>query len=107
MSVGTRPPADAAAGTGAHGHRRPGRCAARKAAAYTLLVAVAAVFIYPFLIQIATSFKTDPGAAAHPLSLVPNPFDLTRLEAHLRPDRRTPPCRCWAGWATPSSSPWS
>ena len=42
---------------------------------------VAAVFIYPFLIQIATSFKTDPDAAAHPLSLVPNPFDLTRGSA--------------------------
>ena len=34
-------------------------------------------FIYPFLIQIATSFKTDPDATANPLSLVPNPFDLT------------------------------
>ena len=46
-------------------------------ATYVVLAAAAAVFIYPFLIQVATSFKTDPDAAAHPLSLVPNPFDLT------------------------------
>jgi multiple sugar transport system permease protein len=41
---------------------------------YTALLAFAVVFIYPFLIQIATSFKTDPDAANNPLSLVPNPF---------------------------------
>ena len=46
-------------------------------ALYTLLLLFALVFVYPFLIQIATSFKTDPDAAANPLSLVPNPFDLT------------------------------
>jgi multiple sugar transport system permease protein len=41
---------------------------------YAALLAFAVLFIYPFLIQIATSFKTDPDAAANPLSLVPNPF---------------------------------
>jgi multiple sugar transport system permease protein len=43
---------------------------------YIALVLFAILFIYPFFIQIATSFKTDPDAAAHPLSLIPNPFDL-------------------------------
>lgn len=43
---------------------------------YAALLLFAVLFIYPFFIQIATSFKTDPDAAAHPLSLVPNPFDL-------------------------------
>ncbi len=43
---------------------------------YAALLAFAVLFIYPFLIQIATSFKTDPDAASSPLSLVPNPFDL-------------------------------
>jgi multiple sugar transport system permease protein len=43
---------------------------------YAALVLFAVFFIYPFFIQIATSFKTDPDAAAHPLSLLPNPFDL-------------------------------
>ncbi|TPG18226.1 carbohydrate ABC transporter permease [Pedococcus bigeumensis] len=42
---------------------------------YAALVLFAVFFIYPFFIQIATSFKTDPDAAAHPLSLIPNPFD--------------------------------
>jgi multiple sugar transport system permease protein len=50
---------------------------ARTIALYTVLTLFALLFIYPFLIQIATSFKTDPDAAANPLSLVPNPFDLS------------------------------
>lgn len=45
-------------------------------AGYAVLVAFAAIYLYPFLIQIATSFKTDSQAAATPLSLVPNPLDL-------------------------------
>jgi multiple sugar transport system permease protein len=40
---------------------------------YAALIAFALVFIYPFFIQIATSFKTDPDAANNPLSLVPDP----------------------------------
>jgi len=38
---------------------------------YAVLIAIAVVYIYPFLINVATSFKTDPDAAADPLSLVP------------------------------------
>ncbi|WP_415074224.1 carbohydrate ABC transporter permease [Microbacterium sp.] len=41
---------------------------------YALLVALAVVYIYPFLIQVVTSFKTDPDAAANPLSLIPQTF---------------------------------
>ncbi len=41
---------------------------------YVALLAFAVLFIYPFLIQIATSFKTDAAAASDPLSLIPNPF---------------------------------
>ncbi|WP_353115125.1 carbohydrate ABC transporter permease [Microbacterium sp.] len=41
---------------------------------YALLIALALVYIYPFLIQVATSFKTDPDAATNPLSLVPQTF---------------------------------
>ena len=89
MSIATRPPVDTAPAPAPSptSSRRRGP-AARKAAAYTLLVLVAAVFIYPFLIQLATSFKTDPDAAAHPLSLVPQPVRPLRVEAHLRADRR-------------------
>ncbi|CAN5464261.1 carbohydrate ABC transporter permease [soil metagenome] len=38
---------------------------------YVLLIAVAVLYIFPFLIDVATSFKTEPDAAANPLSLVP------------------------------------
>lgn len=38
------------------------------------LVVLAIVYIYPFLIQVATSFKPDAEAAANPLALVPQTF---------------------------------
>lgn len=43
---------------------------------YIALLMFATMFIYPFLIQIATSFKSDTDAVANSLSLVPNPVDL-------------------------------
>jgi multiple sugar transport system permease protein len=48
----------------------------RRLGGYVLLVLFALIFIGPFLLQLLTSFKTDPDATANPLSLVPNPFDL-------------------------------
>lgn len=41
---------------------------------YTVLVFFGLVFLYPFVIQLASAFKTEPDAAAHPLSPVPHPF---------------------------------
>ncbi|WP_188193216.1 carbohydrate ABC transporter permease [Nonomuraea sp. SYSU D8015] len=49
-------------------------------AGYFVLVFFALVFLYPFVIQIATSFKTEPDAAAHPLSPVPDPVSLAGYE---------------------------
>ena len=46
-------------------------------AGYAVLAVFAAIYLYPFLIQIATSFKTDVQATASPLSLVPSPADAT------------------------------
>ena len=43
---------------------------------YVILVSFAVIYLYPFLIQIATSLKDDPQATASPLALIPNPFDL-------------------------------
>ena len=40
---------------------------------YSFLLALAVVYIFPFVIAIVTSFKTDPNATANPLGLVPNP----------------------------------
>jgi multiple sugar transport system permease protein len=42
---------------------------------YAVLVLFSVIYLYPFLIQIATSFKTDAAATDSPLSLLPNPFD--------------------------------
>lgn len=38
---------------------------------YAVLALLALVYVMPFLIQVATSFKTEADAAANPLSLVP------------------------------------
>jgi len=43
---------------------------------YGVLIIFAVIYLYPFLIQIATSLKSDPDSIARPLSLIPNPFDL-------------------------------
>lgn len=39
---------------------------------YGLVIAMALLYVLPFVLQTATSFKTDPDATAHPLSLLPN-----------------------------------
>jgi multiple sugar transport system permease protein len=41
---------------------------------YAVLVLVAVLYILPFLINVATSFKTEPEAAASPISLLPQTF---------------------------------
>ena len=38
---------------------------------YLLLVVIAIVYVFPFLIEVATSFKTESDASADPLGLVP------------------------------------
>ena len=45
-----------------------------KVISYSVLVAIAIVYIFPFVIAIATSFKTEPNATADPLALSPSPF---------------------------------
>lgn len=57
--------------------RRVRNAGRKKVAGYAVLSLFALFYLYPFLIQIATSFKDDPQATAHPLSLIPNPFSLT------------------------------
>lgn len=47
---------------------------------YAILTFFALVFIYPFVIQIANSFKTEPDAAASPLSPIPHPVTLAGFE---------------------------
>jgi len=42
---------------------------------YVVLGFFAVVFIYPFVIQVTNSFKSEADATANPLSPVPHPFD--------------------------------
>jgi multiple sugar transport system permease protein len=60
--------------------RPGGRAIAARSLLYGLLVALAIVYIFPFLIQVATSFKTEAEAAANPLSLVPATFSTAAYE---------------------------
>lgn len=50
------------------------RRVAKRFAGYGILIVFALIYIGPFLIQLATSFKTNPDATNHPLSLIPHPF---------------------------------
>jgi multiple sugar transport system permease protein len=65
------PPSSSAAGR--KGPRPPRRTSSLVSSSvlYAALVALALVYIVPFLVSVATSFKTDADAAADPLSLVP------------------------------------
>jgi multiple sugar transport system permease protein len=71
--------ADPSARSGRHGRRtsRGYRSPFRQTSTYVLLVIFALLFIGPFLLQIANSFKTDADATANSLSLVPHPFTLS------------------------------
>ncbi len=47
---------------------------------YAVLVAVALVYVYPFLINLATSFKSDAEAVSSPLGLVPQTWSTAAYE---------------------------
>ncbi|CAM5409065.1 carbohydrate ABC transporter permease [Leifsonia shinshuensis] len=51
--------------------RRTTGSIAATSVSYAILVVLAVVYIMPFLIQVATSFKTDADATANPVSLIP------------------------------------
>ncbi|PJJ65508.1 carbohydrate ABC transporter permease [Compostimonas suwonensis] len=47
---------------------------------YIMLIALALVYIYPFLISIASSFKTDADATGNPLSLLPQTWSFAAYD---------------------------
>lgn len=59
---------------------------------YVVLVIFAIIYLYPFVIQVATSFKSDPQANANPLSIIPNPVELNAWKRifGLTPDSSVP-----------------
>ncbi len=60
--------------------RLPTRLLAGRSLLYAILVVLAAIYIAPFLIQVATSFKTDVEAASNPISLLPQTWSTAAYE---------------------------
>ncbi|MEO5852902.1 MAG: carbohydrate ABC transporter permease [Nocardioides sp.] len=52
----------------------------KKAIVYILLIFFSLLYVYPFIIQLVTSFKTNADAVARPLSLLPSPFTVAAFE---------------------------
>ena len=52
----------------------------KKIAVYTALLVFALIYIYPFVVQVSTSFKTDADAVANPLAIIPNPVTTAAFE---------------------------
>ena len=99
MSTSTRTPTKDSAQTVHDEDLRHVRNASlKKLAGYAVLLLFSVIYLYPFLIQIATSFKSDPQASATPLSIIPNPFDLSAWKRMfgLTPDSSIP-IMTWLG----------
>lgn len=60
---------------------------------YVILVALALIYIYPFLVSVAGSFKTDADATQNPLSLLPQTWSFAAYERLFT----TVPLLQWAG----------
>jgi len=46
----------------------------KKVAVYAALLVFALIYIYPFVVQLSTSFKTNQDAVSNPLALIPDPI---------------------------------
>ena len=46
----------------------------KKILVYAALIVFALIYIYPFVVQLSTAFKTNGDAVANPLTLVPDPI---------------------------------
>ncbi|MBK9475803.1 MAG: carbohydrate ABC transporter permease [Tetrasphaera sp.] len=52
----------------------------KKIAVYGALILFSLMYVFPFFIQIATSFKTDADATTNPLNLIPQPVTMAALK---------------------------
>jgi multiple sugar transport system permease protein len=62
---------------------QPGRSTSRigwQIGLYALLIVISLIYIYPFLVQISTSFKTDADAAINPVALIPQVWTTAAYE---------------------------
>jgi len=53
---------------------------------YTLLAVFAVVYVYPFVVQVATSLKTNSYAVSNPLTLIPSPLTVAAYERVFQSD---------------------
>jgi multiple sugar transport system permease protein len=74
-SVATRPGSGEIGPHEGADERDRGGLSVKKIAAYSFLILFAIVYLYPFVLQIAASLKSDPQAVSSPLSF-PHPVDL-------------------------------
>lgn len=59
---------------GFQGVESPAVAVTKRTISYGVLIFFALIYLGPFLLSIATSFKTSAGSLAKPLSLIPNPI---------------------------------
>ena len=52
----------------------------KKVAVYAALLVFALIYIYPFIVQLSTAFKTNGDAVANPLTIVPDPITTAAFE---------------------------
>ena len=57
-----------------------------KALGYAALTTFALLYLFPFVIQVGTSFKTDPDATANPLNPIPSDFTTAAYQALFQQD---------------------
>ncbi|RJK95466.1 carbohydrate ABC transporter permease [Vallicoccus soli] len=74
MSTAVRTTSRTPAAAAGRPRPRPSRRRGWRALGYAALVAVAFLYLYPFLVQLVTSVKTDADATQDPLALVPDPL---------------------------------
>jgi multiple sugar transport system permease protein len=80
MAKATDPNAASPAATRPRDPMSGARSLASTFTGYAVLVFFSLVFLYPFVIQIANSFKTESDAAANPLSPLPDPISFAGYE---------------------------
>ncbi|WP_076262787.1 carbohydrate ABC transporter permease [Intrasporangium flavum] len=62
------------------------RRAILKALGYSALTVFALLYLFPFVIQVGTSFKTDPDATANPLNPIPSQFTTAAYQSLFQQD---------------------
>jgi multiple sugar transport system permease protein len=80
MAIVTDPPRVRPPATAGSPRRREPRGLVTAFVGYAILIFFALVFLYPFVIQIANALKSEPDAAASPLSPVPSPVDFAGFQ---------------------------